>query len=126
MERTKKWRTFSTVALSSLLLLLTACGNKPPKCGDEDVTALVLQVYKQAVEKEAATMSEERLSRFRYTEKESKATIETITVQSVDEKASKATCQGTLRIRVPEAAIAAISDQAKQHLNAKFDVVGAY
>jgi hypothetical protein len=107
------------------VLSLVGCGNPPPKCGDEEVTSLVLQVFQQAVDKEAASMSEERLARFRYTQKDAKPSLETITVQAQDEKASKTTCQSTLRVSVPAAAVTAAGEQALQFLNAKFETVGA-
>ncbi|TAG47919.1 MAG: hypothetical protein EAZ30_08010 [Betaproteobacteria bacterium] len=123
MNRTLKW--LAVAIASSASVLLVGCGNKPPKCGDEEVTNLVLQVFREAVEKEAASMSEERLARFRYTQRDAKPMLETITAQSIDEKVAKATCQATLRVSVPAEAIAALSPETLQLVNAKFETVGS-
>jgi hypothetical protein len=123
MKRVLKWLAIALAGSASILLV--GCGNKPPKCGDEEVTSLVIQVFREAVEKEAASMGEERLARFRYTQREAKPTLETITAQSIDEKVGKTTCQATLRVSVPADAITAIAPDAKQYLNAKFETVGS-
>jgi hypothetical protein len=123
MNRTLKW--LAVAIASSASVLLVGCGNKPPKCGDEEVTNLVLQVFSQAVEREAASMSEERLARFRYTQRDAKPMLETITAQSIDDKVAKSTCQATFRVSVPAEAIAALSPEALQLVNAKFETVGS-
>jgi hypothetical protein len=123
MNRTLKW--LAVAIASSASVLLVGCGNKPPKCGDEEVTNLVLQVFREAVEKEAASMSEERLARFRFTQRDAKPMLETITAQSIDDKVTKSTCQATLRVSVPAEAIAALSPETLQQVNAKFETVGS-
>jgi hypothetical protein len=123
MNRTLKW--LAVAITSSASVLLVGCGNKPPKCGDEEVTNLVLQVFREAVEKEASSMSEERLARFRFTQRDAKPMLETITAQSIDEKVAKATCQAALRVSVPAEAVAALSPETLQLVNAKFETVGS-
>jgi hypothetical protein len=123
MNRTLKWLALAIASSASVLLV--GCGNKPPKCGDEEITNLVLQVFREAVEKEAASMSEERLARFRYTQRDAKPTLETITAQSIDDKVAKSTCQATLRVSLPTEAIAALSPETQQLVNAKFETVGS-
>jgi hypothetical protein len=123
MNRTMNW--LAVAIASSASVILVGCGNQPPKCGDEDVTNLVLQVFREAVEKEAGSMSEERLVRFRYTQRDAKPTLETITAQSIDDKVAKTTCQATLRVSVPAEAVSALSPETLQLVNAKFETVGS-
>jgi hypothetical protein len=123
MNRTMNW--LAVAIASSASVILVGCGNKPPKCGDEEVTNLVLQVFREAVEKEAGSMSEERLVRFRYTQRDAKPTLETITAQSIDDKVAKTTCQATLRVSVPAEAVSALSPKTLQLVNAKFETVGS-
>ena len=99
------------------LLLLAACDKNTPQCSDPEVVSLLKSLYQQTADKAIAGEGEKFLARFRYTEKESKLSVETITVDAIDEQAGKSSCQADLQVSIPASAIADVHPEMVTRLN---------
>ena len=105
------------ILLMASVLLLAACGKNTPQCSDPEVLSLVKSIYQQTANKAISGEPAKSQARFRYTEKESKLSVETITVDSVDEKVGKSSCQADLQVTVPATAMVDMDPETVAHIN---------
>lgn len=84
-----------SVITIALAVLVSGCGQKVPGCSDEKTTALVTQIFYDAVTKEyGETISE-------IVKKQTSLNLSTVTVTAIDEKIGKTECAGTLEVSLP-------------------------
>ena len=117
-------RTVAATLAAISMVLLAACGDKTPSCGDPATVSLVQQIYQQSFDKEHASMSPERQRSVHITSKNTKVTVESITTAHSDESTGKKTCSAVLTAVMPQDAIP--TDQRMlNHLRGTYEPQGA-